>query len=379
MTDRLRVGFDATSTIGDRTGVGVFAHEVLARLATDDRLKMTAFAVTWRGRDQLRDAVPAGVRVVTRPMAARPLRLAWARWDRPTLRAWIGPQDVLHGPNFVVPPGGDAAEVVTVHDLTPIRFPELCTPDTLTYPTLVRRAIARGAWIHTPSQFVADEVIEHFTIDPERVVAVANGVTPLHAPTIASDAAAGIRLVGAKRYVLAIGTVEPRKNLAALVMAFDRMAAHDPDLHLVIAGPDGWGVEVLDHAIAHAAHRDRIRRMGWVSDVERAALLRGATVLAYPSRYEGFGLPPLEAMDAGIPVVTTDAGAIPETVGDAAVVVPNGADDIDALSDALKHVIGDASLRRRLIAAGLARTRRFTWDATALGIADLYLRAAHRS
>ena len=342
---------------------------------------MTAYAVTWSGRGRLGSVVPEGVRVATRPMAARPLREAWRRAEVPPIEWWTGPVDVVHGPNFVVPPARHAARVVTVHDLTPVRFPELCTADTLAYPGLIRRALRGGAWIHTPSQFVADEVIEAFGADPARVVAIPNGVTEIGPDVTGRDAAEGMRLAGSARYLLAIGTIEPRKDLPWLVDAFDVLAASHPDVSLVVAGPDGWGVDDFDRAVARATHRARIVRLGWVDPDQRAALLRGAAALAYPSRYEGFGLPPLEAMAAGVPVVATDAGALPEVLGDAADLVPVGADlaptvRADALAAALARVLDDDAHRAHLVTAGRERAAAYSWDTTTARLVDLYRLAA---
>ena len=378
---RLRLAYDATACLGARTGVGVFTEEVLARLGPRDDLDVTAYAVTWSGRGRLGSVVPEGVRVATRPMAARPLREAWRRADVPPIEWWTGPVDVVHGPNFVVPPARHAARVVTVHDLTPVRFPELCTADTLAYPGLIRRALRGGAWIHTPSQFVADEVVEAFGADPARVVAIPNGVTEIGPDVTGRDAAEGVRLAGSARYLLAIGTIEPRKDLPWLVDAFDVLAASHRDVSLVVAGPDGWGVADFERAVARAAHRARIVRLGWVGPDQRAALLRGATALAYPSRYEGFGLPPLEAMAAGVPVVATDAGARPEVLGDAADLVPVGAGlaptaRADALADALARVLDDDAHRARLVTAGRERAATYSWDATTARLVDLYRLAA---
>src|SRR5205823_4470007 len=150
----LRVAFDATPLLGARTGVGTFvagALPALARLAND--LDLRAYGLTWRGRRDLADLVPAGVTTVATPMPAGALLRAWARADEPAIEWWTGPVDVVHGTNFVVPPGRHAAEVVTVHDLTAVRYPQLCAPTSLLYPELVRRALRRGAWVHTPSQF----------------------------------------------------------------------------------------------------------------------------------------------------------------------------------------------------------------------------------
>jgi glycosyltransferase involved in cell wall biosynthesis len=365
----MRVALDATALLGERTGVGVMTAEVLERLAVRDDVELRLFAVTWRGRDELGALAPAGAVVVRRPLAARPLRAAWQRTNGPPIEWWTGAVDVVHGPNFVVPPARQAGRVVTIHDLTVLHYPQLCTADTLRYPPLLRRAIASGAWVHTVSRFVADEVRDAFAIDPERVVVVPNGVTT-DAP---GDPAVGRQLAGHERYVLALGTIEPRKDHPTLVAAFDELAAEQPELGLVIAGPDGWGATDLAAALGRCHHADRITRLGFVDPPTRAALLAGAAAFAYPSVYEGFGLPPLEAMAAGTPVVATDAGAVPEVVGDAALLVPVG--DPAALAGALAQVLEDEAVAARLVAAGRRRCLRYSWDATVDGLVALYGRA----
>src|SRR5581483_7384968 len=339
----LRVALDATSLFGARTGVAMFTSGVLGALTARDDVEPVAYAVTWRGRGELGQLIPRGVTPARSPMAARPLRWAWKRWDRPYIEWWTDEIDVVHGTNFVVPPTRDAGEVVTVHDLTPMRFPELAHEATLAYEPLIRRALDRGALVHTPSSFVAAEVVEHFGVSADRVHAVAEGVPPL--PDVAADE----QLTGGAPYILTIGTIEPRKDHRLLVHAFDSIAARDADLRLVIAGPDGWGSAGLTDAIAAAHHRDRIVRLGYVDDEAKAGLLRGATVFAFPSVYEGFGLPPLEAMRAGVPVVATAAGSLPEVLDDAALLVPAG--DADALAEALAEAVVDDVARARLINA----------------------------
>ncbi|HEX6237407.1 MAG TPA: glycosyltransferase family 1 protein [Acidimicrobiales bacterium] len=354
----LRLAVDLTSLLTPRTGVGVLAHELTIRLASRADLAVTAFAVTLRGRGALGEAVPPGVRVVSRPLPARPLRAAWSRSDHPRIDHWIGRHDVVFGPNFVVPPTR-AGALVTVHDLSFVHFPRLATPSALAYPRLIRRALARGAWVHTSSDFVRTEIIEHFGAEPTRVTAIPPGVRV----TPPGDPAPGRRLAGTERYVLAIGTVEPRKDLPRLVRAFDAVAAEHPDVRLVIAGPDGWGADALGDAIDAARHAARVVRLGWVSDPDREALLRGATVYAYPSIYEGFGFPPLEAMTAGAPVVATSAGSLPEVCRNGADLVPPG--DTDALAAALDRALHDEEHRRSLVARGRAVAATYSWDATA--------------
>ncbi|MDP9071705.1 MAG: glycosyltransferase family 4 protein [Actinomycetota bacterium] len=370
----MRVALDATPLLGVRTGVGHFAAEVLASLARRDGLELSAFALTWRGRDGLATALPPEVRPVPRPMAARPLREAWKRASLPPIEWWTGPIDVVHGTNFVVPPARRAAEVVTVHDLTAVRFPELCTADALELPRLVRRALARGAFVHTPSAFVAAELVELLGADPDRVSAVPLGV-PAVEELSGGDPREGCRLAGSERYVLALGTVEPRKDLPTLVRAFDLVAGADADLSLVVAGPDGWGTEAFAAAVATARHGDRVRRLGYVGGSDKASLLSGAAVFAFPSINEGFGLPPLEAMAVGVPVVATDAGSLPEVLGEAARLVPAG--DVEALAAALTAALRHDAAHDALVERGRRQARAYSWDRCAEGLIELYQRAAH--
>jgi glycosyltransferase involved in cell wall biosynthesis len=365
----MRVAADLTSLLDARTGVGHFAAQMVAQLAQRSDLAVTGFAVTWRGRGDLPKVVPPGVATVGWPLPARPLREAWQRADHPRIDMFIGHHDVVWAPNFVLPPSA-APGVASVHDLTPLRFPQLANAATLPYPALIRRALGRGAWVHTDSAFVRDEVIDHFGAPPDRVVVVAPGV---RAP-VPGDAARGHQLAGGDRYVLALGTVEPRKDLPTLVTAFDALAADDVDLRLVVAGQDGWGAEALTAAIAAAAHRDRIVRLGYVADQDRDDLLRGAAVYCFPSVYEGFGLPPLEAMSVGTPVVATRAGSIPEVCGDGADLVDVG--DPEGLAGALSRALTDDAHRAALVARGHATAGRYRWDDAGDAFAALLHRVA---
>lgn len=376
----LRVALDATPLLGTRTGVGVFTEHALDALGRRDDLAVSAFAVSWRRRRGIRDQLPRGVRALDTPMPARPLHWSWARRPFPPLEWFVGSQDVVHGTNYVVPPTRRAARVMTVHDLTSVRFPEMCDDYTRRFPALVRAALSQGAWVHTPSRFVADEVVELLGADPDRVRPVHHGVPPLDGS--ASSASGGDPPVGSSHtpagvqgpYILALGTIEPRKDIPTLVRAFDRLAAEVPDVRLVVAGADGWGAAALQQALDSAAHRDRVVRLGYVSVASRLVLMREAAVYAYPSLYEGFGLPALEAMSVGVPVLTTRVGALPEVVGEAALLVDPG--DIDAMASGLGRLLGDEALRRALVQAGRLRIREYSWSAAAAGLASLYRDAA---
>ncbi|HWE67287.1 MAG TPA: glycosyltransferase family 1 protein [Acidimicrobiales bacterium] len=375
----LRVALDATPLLGRPTGVGAFCLGALGTLGQRPELDVRAFAVSWRRRAGLRDLVPAGVRVAQRPMPARPLHAIWATRSVPPIEWFVGPVDVVHGTNFVVPPTRRAGAVVSVHDLTPLHHPELCNEATLAYPGLIRRAVARGAWVHTDSAFVAGEVTEAFGADPDRVVVVNPGVPPLPEapPGVARPLVARLLPPGVARYILAIGTAEPRKDLPGLVRAFDQLADRHHELALVLAGPPGWGEEALSSSVARARAGDRIVRTGWAEPALLGALLQEAAVLAFPSVYEGFGFPPLQAMAAGVPVVASRAGSLPEVLGDAALLVEVG--DEDGLANALDWVLGDEALRQKLVTAGVGRAAGYTWDCCGEGLEQLYRRVAERA
>jgi glycosyltransferase involved in cell wall biosynthesis len=360
----LRLAVDGTPLLGNATGVGEVARGLLDTLAGRTDLDLVAYALTFRGRQKLADRIPPSVGPAVRAIPARLVRALWLRSDMPRVERWTGPVDVVHA-TFIGPPAR-CPVVVTIHDLTFIRFPELCTRDTLQYGRLVRRALDRGAVVHATSKFVAGEVREHFAIDDTRIVQIPLGVRP----SSGGDQDRGRAIAGAARYVLALGTVEPRKNLPVLVRAFDQMAPTDPELRLVVAGADGWGASEFQAAWTAAKHADRIVRRGYVNDAERRDLLSGARLLAYPSIYEGFGLSPLEAMGAGVPVVAARAGALPETLGDAAVLVDPG--DVDGLADTLDRVVHDDDLRRDLVARGCRRVEQYRWPQIAPRFVDLY-------
>ena len=331
-----------------------------------DDIEASAYTLSWRGRHDLASALPAGIRARSRPLPARVVRRLWERGaPEPRIERWSGRIDVVHALNYVAPPSR-APVVVLIHDLSFMKFPELCTPDTLRYPTLIEHALARGATVHTHSEFIAAEVRVAFNLPLERVVSINPGI-----PTVGTGIAAeGARLAGGPRYVLALGTIEPRKNLTRLVDAFGAVASKDPDVRLVVAGPDGWDGGRFATAVNESSARDRISRLGYVTEDQRLNLLAGASVFAYPSIYEGFGFPPLEAMTAGVPVVAGRAGSLPEVLGDGATLVDPT--DTDALAIALLDLLQDDAARTEHITRGRVQAGHYSWTRMAAEVIDLY-------
>ncbi|HET9730465.1 MAG TPA: glycosyltransferase family 1 protein [Acidimicrobiia bacterium] len=371
------VAIDVTPMIGPRTGIGNAVAEILRAVsALEDGPRLVPYALSVRAR-QMRADVPATTHFV--PIPARVLLRSWTRLDAPRIDRFLGNARVLHATNYLAPPSR-LPTLITVHDCSFVRYPELCTPEVRAFEPILRRALTRGATIHTVSEFIADDVEEVFGRDLRaqgKLVVIPWGVPPL-GPESAMPEALATR-IGARPYVLAIGTLEPRKNLAQLVSAFGEIAADLPDLLLVLAGRDGPARPAVDAAIARLPQtvQQRVILAGGVSDPARRALLERATAVAYPSIYEGFGFPTLEAMSVGVPVVAARAGAVPEVTGDAAVLVD--ATDEQALGDAIARLVTDEPGRAALIARGWRQAARYSWRTTATALADCYAQLAGRA
>jgi glycosyltransferase involved in cell wall biosynthesis len=346
---RLAVALDVLPLAGSPTGVGMSCELLLRFLAARSDVEVSAFAVARRAAS-LRQRLPAGVAFRAVGIPTRAAHGLWRIVGVPSADFVAGRVSVVHGTNFVVPPPRRTATVVTINDATPWKYPELCAPASRAYPGLVKQAVRRGAFVHTASHFVAGELSELIGVRLESIRVIAYGP-----PAAAAGLPTGSAPVPVEApYILAIGTIEPRKDYPRLVEAFAELAGAHPELRLVIAGAESWGSRALDRAVSAARCGDRI--------------------LAYPSLYEGFGFPPLEAMNAGVPVVATAGGAVPEVVGDGALVVPLG--DTTALAGALARAISDDQLRSDLVARGRERVARYSWEATAEQMVGLYGDAA---
>ena len=302
------IGLDATPLLGPRTGVGRYVEHLVAALAGDPELDLVATAFTARGAGGLAAAVPAGVRVRHRPAPARALQAAWARVDLPPVEWVTGRLDVFHGTNFVLPPLRRAGGVVTVHDLSYLRHPGTVTAASLRYRTLVPRGLRRAAVVLTPSHAVAAEVRDEYGLG-DRVRATPLGVDADWYAAEPMPAAELARRGLPARYLLFVGSVEPRKGLPTLLAALRLLHDDDPDTPpLVLAGPPGWGPALETAHLPAGA----VVPAGYLDTADLRRLVAGAALLAYPSVYEGFGLPPLEAFATGVPVAASDLPVVRE-------------------------------------------------------------------
>jgi glycosyltransferase involved in cell wall biosynthesis len=360
----MRIGFDGTPLLGPRTGVGWYTAELVAALAAaapgDERLVLP---ISWRTASQLELDIP-NTSVVRRFMPARPLHLLWDRVPFPPLE-WFLRCDVFHATNFLAPPTRRTPVVVTVHDLAFVHHPETCHPYVQSFAELLPPVLKRAAAVIAVSRFTADELAGWVPEVADRVTVVPNG-GHARAPATTTGIDPG------PPYVLLLGTLGVRKNLPLLLDAFVMLRGRGAELRLVLAGAPDPLVDV-DALLTERRIVDDVTVTGYIDDGRAAALLEGAAALAFPSLYEGFGMPLVEAMDAGTPVVAVRSGATPETVGDAAVLVPPR--DVEGFAAAIASVVEDGELRRRLIDAGRRRSTEFTWSRTAVETLAVYGRA----
>ncbi|MFA5787688.1 MAG: glycosyltransferase family 1 protein, partial [Actinomycetota bacterium] len=337
----------------------------------DPELELALLAISFR-RGMLPEVETPRVRWVRRRVPARAAHEIWQRLDCPPVEMLTGRLTLFHGTNFLAPPAR-AATVITVHDLTCTRYPEQCTPWTRRYASLVPDMARRAAAVLTPSAFVAEEVKDWLSLPDDRVVATPLGVDP-SLFEVSPPAPRRLRELGVEGgYLLFAGTLEPRKNLSGLIAAYrllPGLLGQAPPA-LVLTGAAGWGADPLE---GQAHLPGPVVRTGFVSDAELAELYAGASCFCFPSLYEGFGLPPLEAMAAGTPVVASTGGSLPEILGDAALLVP--ATETEALAEAIARVLTDGALAARLRGAGRERARQFTWQACAKRTAEVYRQVA---
>jgi len=361
--DPVRLALDVGPLYGHRTGVGAAVAELSAALASHPEVLTRPYLLSFRTRPD-----PPVRRL---PIPAAAAHRLWARADWPRVDRWLAPAQVVHGTNYVVPPSR-LPRLVSVYDCWFLAHPGQASPPVRRAAAVLRRAVTQGAWVHASSAATAQRVGELLGTDRVEVVHLG----PLPVPPVANhpSAATWTRSLDGRPFVLALGTIERRKNVPALVDAFVRAAPQLDGVALVLAGAPGDDQPAVDRTLAAlpAEVRDDVFTPGAVDDATKAWLLHHAAAIAYPSLDEGFGFPILEAQAAGRPVVATCAGSIPEIAGDGAELVPLG--DPDALAGALVRVVDDDARSQELVAAGRTNLARFSWMTTATELAWLYRR-----
>jgi glycosyltransferase involved in cell wall biosynthesis len=365
----VRVLIDYRPALRQPSGAGEYTHQLVKALLarfTPPALEVTVFSSSWKDRLDVEGAGLAGIRAVDSRVPVRLLNLAWHRLGWPSAEGLTGRRfDVTHSSHPLILPARAAAQVITIHDLDFLTHPERTEAEIRRdYPPLVRDHARRADGILVPSQFTAGEVARRLEVPADKIAVCPPGA-PEWTPRAAQPPGG---------YVLFLGTLEPRKNIGALLDAYERLSLiRYPLPKLVLAGRATEESRPWLARIARPPLDGAVQHLGYVPADKKRELFEGARLLVQPSFEEGFGIPVLEAMTIGVPVVAANRGALPELLGDAGTLVdPDRPGDMAA---AIDRMLADEPLAAQAAARGIERARLFTWRATAERVRDAYERA----
>lgn len=371
------IGIDYTSALKQSGGIGRYTRGLITTLAQLDSHNHYQLMIT---SDAPMDALQLfrGYPNFSHrlyPLPERWLTIAWHRFYLPLPVEWFaGPVDLFHSPNFILPPTRRAKMLLTVHDLSFIRHPQGAVPNLRRWLNrVVPRSLKRAHHILADSESTKQDLREIYAIPPEKITVVGAGVEerfhPITEPAVLQRVRQQYRLP--ETFILSLGTLEPRKNFTGLIQAYSQSPVQQSH-HLVIAGGRGWLYDDIFAAAAQSPVSQQIHLIGFVADEDLPALYTLADIFAYPSHYEGFGIPVIEAMACGTPVVCADNSSLPEVAGHAAQLVP--ATDTDALAEALQRLATDTELRDQAIDKGFLQAQRFSWPTAANRLLTVYQR-----
>ena len=379
----MHIAIDYTAAVRQGAGIGRYTRGLIRALSKLDHENLyTLFVAGGWGEGDGQGPWPSNFRVRAVPLSDRVLNILWQRIRVPLpIQVVTGKITLFHSPDFVLPPVGRTPALLTVHDLSFLRVPEHFVPGFRDYLKFaVSRGIMRACHILADSQSTRRDLIELMEVEPDKITVIYPGVearfTQIHDSELL--ASVGKRYSLPPRFILGLGTLQPRKNFDGLIDAFRMLVAEDPgsqvlsDLELVICGGPGWMYEGTLEKVKRCGLEKRVHFPGFVRDVDLPALYSLADVFAFPSWYEGFGLPVLEAQACGTPVVAADNSSLPEVAGDAGLLVD--AKDTGALARALHAVLLDEELRESMVSAGRVQASRFTWQEAAESLLAAYNR-----
>ncbi|MGB3716346.1 MAG: glycosyltransferase family 1 protein [Candidatus Promineifilaceae bacterium] len=371
------VGIDVTSALSQRAGIGRYTRELVSALVRNDKsteyLLFSAKQPSW---DPLVNRIPpdSNVRYKQSLFSERWLYRIWHRLRLPVpVQLFTGDIDLFYSPDFVLPPVRDnIPTVLTVHDLSFIHYPETFTPSLRKYLNqVVPRSVRSASHVLADSRTTKEDISNIWHIDEKKITVLYSGVDRAFRPPSDNAQLVNVRKkydLGEEPYIFSVSTIQPRKNYQMLIRAFKDVANDFPH-RLVIAGGKGWLYEETLAEVNAQGLTDKVRFVGFVDDADLPALYSDATLFVFPSLYEGFGLPILEAMACGVPVVVSNASCMPEVAGEAALVL--SPQDQEAWTTAIRDLLDDPSRRAQMVAGGFLRARQFKWKRAAEQLSGL--------
>jgi glycosyltransferase involved in cell wall biosynthesis len=368
------IGIDYTAAYEQGAGIGRYVRELVSRLAQQD--SQTEYRLFVSGATQ-HDLPPApGANFTWKPTRITPRWMARLhhRLHFPLpVEFIVGRVDLYHATDFVLPfVRPKTPTILTIHDLTFVRVPDAASPPLKRYlDAVVPKSVERATHVLAVSEATKIDLIELYGTPPEKITVMYHGVDARFRPMKTGLEAVRAKYQFSERpYLFSIGTVQPRKNYGRLVEALAILRERGYDLDLVIAGGRGWLENPLYDTICNTKLSDHVHLIGYADDEDLPVLISHASCVAYPSLYEGFGLPVLEGMACGTPVVTASTSSLPEVAGDAALMVDPY--DVEAITHALQRVLDDSDLRTQMVERGHQQAARFTWEQSAQELRQIY-------
>ena len=370
------IGIDYTAAYEQGGGIGRYVRELVTALSKVDSANQYSLFVSGALPTSLPQIFPANFYWKSTRITPKWLARVWHRSRIPLpLELFTGRLELFHATDFVLPPLlPNACSLLTVHDLSFVRVPDSASSSLKAYlDSVVPRSVQLATHVLADSQATKDDLIELYSVADSKVTVLLSGVDERFFSLVSSELLLTVRSkysIDRFPYIFSVGTVQPRKNYSRLIEALAQLRNQGIEIHLVIAGGKGWLENPIYQTITDTHMEDFVHFIGFAADEDLPALYRNAVCLAFPSLYEGFGLPILEAMASGTPVLTSNISSLPEVAGDAAIMVDPY--DLDAITDGLKRLILDSALRDSLIQKGLVRARQFTWEKSARQLLGIY-------
>ena len=372
----MNIGIDYTAALKQSGGIGRYTRGLITTLATvDQQNHYTLLYTPDAPRSALQDfATNHRFTAKPYPLPERWMTIGWHRFYLPIPVEWFsGNIDLFHSPNFILPPVRRTKTLLTVHDLSFIRHPQGAVDSLRRWLNkVVPRSLARADHILADSASTKHDLVDLFDVAPDDITVVGAGVEERFRPITdpkQRQAVRGRYSLPPKKFILGLGTLEPRKNFTGLIRAYNQSPVHKSH-HLVIAGGKGWLYDDIFAAAHTSPVADKIHLIGFVADDDLPTLYSLADLFAYPSHYEGFGIPVIEAMACGTPVVCADNSSLPEVAGQSARQIK--ATDSVALAEALDQMTSDVSQREQAIQTGFLQAKKFSWSAATARLLTVY-------